>query len=149
MTVTVMGFDYGTHSIGVAIGQDLTCSARPLPAVRADRGTPDWRAIDKAVKEWKPDRMVLGLPLNMDGTNQNITLLASKFAEDLRKRYEIPCDMHDERLTTTAAREYLFANGGYRALKKDKIPLFHIIEYQFRFPLSRFRGTTEGRKYIL
>ncbi len=121
MSITVMGFDYGTHSIGVAIGQDLTCSAQPLPAIRAERGTPDWNAVDRTVKEWKPNRFVVGLPLNMDGTNQKITLLAADFAEELQKRYGIPCDMHDERLTTTAAREYLFANGGYKALKKDKI----------------------------
>lgn len=121
MTITALGFDYGTHSIGTAIGQNLTCSATPLPAVRAEYGEPDWKKIDELIKEWKPQILVVGLPLNMDGTDQKITELARNFARELENRYHLKCHLRDERLTTVSAREQLFNNGGYRALKKGKV----------------------------
>ncbi len=121
MTKTVMGFDYGTHSIGVAIGQDLTCSATPLNAIRAEYGEPDWNQLDRLINDWKPQELVVGLPLNMDGTDQKITELARKFAEDLESRYNLHCEMRDERLTTVSAREQLFNKGGFKALKKGKV----------------------------
>ncbi len=121
MTITVVGFDFGTHSIGVAVGQDITCSAQPLQAIRADRGKPDWAGIDKIISQWHPNCLVVGLPLNMDGTNQFITLKAQEFAKELNKRYNLPTELKDERLTTVSAKEYLFDKGGYKALKKGKI----------------------------
>ena len=77
---TVMGFDFGTKSIGIAIGQELTGTASSLQAVKAKDGIPDWQLIKKQVDEWQPDLMVVGLPLNMDGTNQEVTFKAKKFA---------------------------------------------------------------------
>ncbi|MBQ8707598.1 MAG: Holliday junction resolvase RuvX [Succinivibrionaceae bacterium] len=121
MSITVIGFDFGTRSIGVAVGQDLTCSAQPLSAVRADGGKPDWTAIEKIIREWQPDQLVVGLPLNMDGTDQKVTELARDFASQLAGRFHLPCALQDERLTTVAAKEYLFEKGGYRALKKGMV----------------------------
>ena len=66
--MTLLAFDFGTKSIGVAIGQQLTGTARPLMALKAQDGTPDWSRIEALLKEWLPDRVVVGLPLNMDGT---------------------------------------------------------------------------------
>ena len=121
---TVLGFDYGTRSIGVAIGQEITGSATPLKALRAVDGIPDWNEIQKLLDEWKPDLVVVGLPLNMDGTEQEITVRARKFARRIEGRFAAKVVMQDERLTTTSAREHLFANGGYRALKKGSIDSF-------------------------
>ena len=70
---TLLGFDFGTKSIGVAVGQQLTGTARPLTALKAQEGTPDWNLIEKLLKEWQPDYVVVGLPLNMDGTEQPLT----------------------------------------------------------------------------
>ena len=87
---TVMGFDFGTKSIGIAIGQELTGSASSLKAVKAQDGIPNWDHIAVQVKEWQPDLMVVGLPLNMDGTSQEVTFKAKKFANRLHNHYGIP-----------------------------------------------------------
>ena len=65
---TVLGFDYGTKSIGIAIGQAITGSANPLMSIKAVDGIPNWDDIGKLIQEWQPDLVVVGLPLNMDGT---------------------------------------------------------------------------------
>ena len=76
---TVLGFDYGTKSIGIAIGQQLTASARPLMSIKAVDGIPKWEEIGAIITEWKPDLIVVVLPLNMDGTEQEITLRAKSW----------------------------------------------------------------------
>ena len=118
---TVMGFDFGTKSIGIAIGQELTGTASSLQAVKAKDGIPDWQLIKKQVDEWQPDLMVVGLPLNMDGTEQEMTQRARKFANRLHGRFKVAVDTCDERLTTTDAKAMLFELGGYKKLTKDKV----------------------------
>lgn len=117
----VLGFDFGTHSIGVAVGHSLNGTASPLAALKAKDGQPDWDKVARLLAEWQPDLLVVGLPLNMDGTEQLLTDLARKFANRLHGRFGLPVELQDERLTTVAAREELFARGGYRKLQKDRI----------------------------
>ena len=112
----ILGLDYGTKRIGVAIGQTITATARALTVIKADNGTPVWEDVDKIIKEWQPAALVVGLPLNMDGTTQPITKQAKNFAELLRQRYNLPVYMMDERLSTREARDHIFEQGGYRAL---------------------------------
>ncbi|WP_105255761.1 Holliday junction resolvase RuvX [Pseudoalteromonas sp. T1lg75] len=118
---SVMGFDFGTKSIGVAIGQELTGTANALRAIKARDGIPNWEDIRALVNEWQPDLLVVGLPLNMDGTEQDLTHRARKFANRLHNQTGLQVDTQDERLTTAAAKEQLFASGGYRNLRKDNI----------------------------
>ncbi|PKH22702.1 Holliday junction resolvase RuvX [Enterobacterales bacterium CwR94] len=118
---TLLGFDFGTKSIGVAVGQSLTGSARPLTALKAQDGTPDWNKIEALLKEWSPQRVVVGLPLNMDGTEQPLTQRARKFANRLHGRFGIQVELQDERLSTVEARADLFSRGGYRALDKGSV----------------------------
>ncbi|WP_404341029.1 Holliday junction resolvase RuvX [Pseudoalteromonas mariniglutinosa] len=118
---TVMGFDFGTKSIGIAIGQELTGTASSLQAVKARDGIPDWQLIKKQVDEWQPDLMVVGLPLNMDGSNQEVTFKAKKFANRLHNHFAVPVVTQDERLTTADAKARLFAQGGYRNLGKGNV----------------------------
>lgn len=73
MSGTLLAFDFGTKSIGVAIGQRITGTARPLTALKAQNGIPDWNLIERLLKEWQPDEVIVGLPLNMDGTEQPLT----------------------------------------------------------------------------
>ena len=73
MSGTILAFDYGLKSIGVAVGQQLTGSASTLKALKAQDGTPDWQQIENLIKEWQPAFVVVGLPLNMDGTEQPFT----------------------------------------------------------------------------
>ncbi|HHE9480669.1 TPA: Holliday junction resolvase RuvX [Haemophilus influenzae] len=121
MGITALAFDFGTKSIGCAIGQSITGTAQALPAFKAQDGIPNWEAIEKCLKEWKPNVVIVGLPLNMDGTEQNLTLLARKFANRLQGRFGVNVHLQDERLTTTQARSEIFERGGFKALKKGKV----------------------------
>ena len=121
MSRTLLGFDYGLKSIGVAVGQALTATARPLLALKASDGVPNWEQIENLLKEWQPALLVVGLPLNMDGTEQDISRRARKFANRLHGRFGLPVELQDERLTTTDARARLFEAGGYKALGKDAV----------------------------
>ncbi|GAA0508185.1 Holliday junction resolvase RuvX [Tatumella terrea] len=118
---TLLGFDFGTKSIGIAVGQQLTGTARPLTAIKAQDGIPDWSQIEKLLKEWQPDLVVVGLPLNMDGTEQPLTARARKFANRLHGRFGIAVELQDERLSTVEARADLFEHGGYKALSKGNV----------------------------
>ncbi|AYA39266.1 Holliday junction resolvase RuvX [Xenorhabdus nematophila] len=118
---TIIAFDFGTRSIGAAIGQEVTGTARALSAFKANEGSPNWQLIEKLLKEWQPDLVIVGLPLNMDGTEQPVTTQARKFANRLHGRFGVQVALHDERLTTVEARSHLFDHGGYKALNKGKV----------------------------
>ncbi|GIU09128.1 MULTISPECIES: Holliday junction resolvase RuvX [unclassified Shewanella] len=118
---SVLGFDYGTKSIGIAIGQEITASARPLLSIKAVDGIPKWEEIGALINEWKPDLVVVGLPLNMDGTEQEMTQRARKFANRLSGRFGVKVETQDERLTTADAKARLFEMGGYKALTKGQV----------------------------
>ncbi|AKC32557.1 Holliday junction resolvase RuvX [Candidatus Pantoea carbekii] len=117
----LLGFDFGTKSIGVAVGQKLTCTARALTTLKAKNGKPHWHQIAKLLKDWQPNYTVVGLPLNMDGTEQPLSKQVYTFANDLFTRFGITVKLQDERLSTIEARALLFKKGGYRALRKSKI----------------------------
>ncbi|ACQ92865.1 Holliday junction resolvase YqgF [Tolumonas auensis DSM 9187] len=118
---SLMGFDFGTKSIGIATGQEITGSASPLTSLKANEGIPDWAQIEKLLKEWQPDLLIVGLPLNMDGTEQEMTQRARKFGQRLHGRFGFQVEFKDERLTTTDAKARLFEHGGYRALGKSRV----------------------------
>lgn len=117
----VLSFDFGMKRIGVAVGQTTTQTANPLPIISAKQGIPDWQQIAKLLKTWQPIALIVGLPLNMDGTEQPITIAAKQFAEQLKERFSLPVYSVDERLTTVAARAQLFEEGGFRHLKKQSV----------------------------
>jgi putative Holliday junction resolvase len=117
----LLGFDFGMKRIGVAVGQCITQSARPLETLSAKAGTPNWDMVDKLIQKWRPDALVVGIPLNMDGTDQPITSNAKTFAAALQARYELTLFEMDERLTTKDARERVFHAGGYKALQAESI----------------------------
>ncbi|WP_367680386.1 Holliday junction resolvase RuvX [Candidatus Fukatsuia anoeciicola] len=118
---TIIGFDFGTKNIGVAIGQEIIGTATGLTTFKAQEGIPNWQQIKKLLQEWQPDLVVVGLPLNMDGTEQPLTRKARRFTNCLHERFSIKVILHDERLSTIEARSYLFTNNGYRALNKKRI----------------------------
>jgi putative holliday junction resolvase len=118
---TVLAFDFGSKSIGVAVGQEITGTASPLNALKAVDGVPNWDILAKVFEEWQPQLAVVGLPLNMDGTEQSVTLAAKKFANKLHGRFGIAVETCDERLTTVDAKAMLFELGGYKKLDKQKV----------------------------
>ena len=120
-SLTVLGFDYGTESTGVAIGQTTTNTARPLTALKSQNGVPNWPKIEKLIQNWKPNALIVGIPLNMDGSTQPITQAAKEFAQELQQRFNLPVHEIDERLTTIEARNKLFEEKGYKGLLKSAI----------------------------
>ncbi|WP_438950919.1 Holliday junction resolvase RuvX [Porticoccus sp.] len=103
--VTLLAFDFGTGQIGIAVGQSLTGSANPLTVIKARNGVPDWDQIGRLLAEWQPDQLVVGLPLNMDGSESAFCRRARKFARRLNGRFGLKVTMVDERLSTFEAKE--------------------------------------------
>lgn len=118
---TALGLDFGKKYIGVAVGQEITGTASAIGSVKAKEGIPNWDDLAKYINEWQPDYIIVGLPLNMDGSEQQLTRDAKKFGNRVFGRFGIAVEFKDERLTTAAAKEQLFASGGYRNLKKDNV----------------------------
>ena len=115
----LLGFDFGTKQIGVAVGQTLTREARPLCNLRARDGIPQWEQIAALISEWQPQALVVGLPLNMDGTPSEMSVRAQKFANRLHGRYGLPVFTHDERLTTFAAKDERRQRGDFSRNFRD------------------------------
>ena len=111
---TLIAFDFGEKRIGTAIGQTVTGTATPLQTIPVRRARPDWNAIDRLVGAWNPDALVVGLPLNMDGTPQWITDRARRFANRLHARSGLPVHFADERLSTREAWTRLIESGSRR-----------------------------------
>ncbi len=131
----ILAFDYGEKRIGVAVGQAITGTANPLSALAAKSGEPDWQRVQAILDEWQPGYVVVGLPLNMDDSEQRLTQRAKKFANRLHGRFGLDVRLVDERLSSVAAREELFAQAGYRGLQKqsiDSLAACHILETWFR-----------------
>ena len=117
----VLGFDFGTKKIGTAIGQLITKTATPLTTIYAKDGSPSWQEIDQLLKQWQPDALVVGTPLNMDGTEQPITLKVYSFIKKLKEKYNLPIFQVDERLTTASVKTDIFEKKGFKGLKKYPI----------------------------
>ena len=104
---TLLGFDFGPRKIGVAVGQTITGSASPLTTIRSRRDKPDWVSIERLVREWQPNGVVVGLPFNMDDTEGEIAPGARRFARQLEGRFGLNVHLVDERLTSLEARRQL------------------------------------------
>jgi len=116
----VLGFDYGTAQIGVAVGQSLTGGARELCVLKASDGVPNWGKIEQLLVEWQPDALVVGLPLNMDDSPSELSQRAEKFARRLHGRFNLPVHLHDERLSSFAARGERLGQSQKRSKSRDK-----------------------------
>ncbi len=114
---TVLGFDFGSKRIGIAVGQTLTKQARPLTQIK-NNVEPDWQMLDHLINEWQPKTLIIGLPLNMDGTLSNVAKAAKRFSQRLQQRYQLPTDLIDERLSSREARIRLQYEGQKKPDKK-------------------------------
>ena len=97
---TYLAFDFGRRRIGVAVGQSITAEANALSVVG---GGPDWAAIDRLMQEWRPDRVIVGLPLDGAGEETDMSRAAREFGQALHNRYGCVVDFYDERMTSRAA----------------------------------------------
>jgi putative Holliday junction resolvase len=116
---TLLGFDYGTQRIGVAVGQELTATATALTTVRVVDGKPDWAAISRLMEQWQPDEVVVGLPLNMDGSFHELSYAAQRFGNQLHGRYNLRAHFMDERLSSLEAERELQGTARKKGNKTD------------------------------
>ena len=121
MAHTYLAFDYGTRRIGVAVGNTVSGTATPLDTILVRNGRPDWTHITRLIEEWQPDALVVGMPLNMDDSENEITPLARRFGNQLQGRYHLPVHHVDERLTSRAALSEMEAAGYTLARSRQEV----------------------------
>jgi putative Holliday junction resolvase len=112
----ILAFDFGLRRIGTAVGQFATMTASSLETVSNGKA-PDWAALDRLVKEWKPGHLLVGLPLGAEGEETVMSRAARKFGARLSSRYGLEASYGDERLSSHAAQErfaHLRAQGTLR-----------------------------------
>ncbi len=107
---TVLAFDYGDKYLGVAVGQTITHSATPLHYLKMRDGGPPWDTIEALLHEWRPGIVVVGLPLNLDGTESDMSRRARRFSNRLNGRFGVTVFCQDERLSSFEAKSQLAAN---------------------------------------
>ena len=104
----ILAFDFGTKHIGVAVGQTITRTSSPLIVLNVAReGKEIWNTISSLIDEWKPDQLLVGKPLNMDGTPSEMMKKVDPFFKKLQKISSIPCELVDERLTSFEAEHLM------------------------------------------
>ncbi|QIE02223.1 Holliday junction resolvase RuvX [Buchnera aphidicola] len=114
----ILAFDFGIKKIGVAVGENIIKKGRPLKFLHAHNGYPNWYSVQSLINLWEPKLIIVGLPLNINGTKQTITNKSEKFANLLQSKFNITVKMHDERLTTVEAKSIMFYKYGFKSLKK-------------------------------
>ena len=133
----IIAFDFGTQKMGMAVGSSLIESATPLALFPMKDGIPQWDELLKIVKQHQPTLFLVGLPLNMDDSESDISARARKFARRLRHQTNIETLMVDERLTTREARhelDHYQAQGRAKKLAADSIAAALFIESWYRHP---------------
>lgn len=118
---TLLGFDFGLKRIGVAVGETETAQAHPLETIHDEANANRFARIQKLIGEWGPTGFVVGLPLNEDGSEHEMTARARRFANQLRGRYGLPVFLVDERYTSSAAEEELRTRGMNWQTRKQHI----------------------------
>ncbi|MBT8517260.1 Holliday junction resolvase RuvX [Polynucleobacter paneuropaeus] len=98
--LTVMGFDYGTRRIGIAIGNTLSCTAQALEVITRDNEDARFADIDSLLKEWMPNLLVVGVPTHPDGAEHEMTAKAKRFGNQLSGRFKLPVEWVDERYSS-------------------------------------------------
>jgi len=123
---SLLAFDFGLKQIGVAYGQTLTKNANALSILKAQNGKPQWLEIDALITQWKPNLVLVGLPLNMDDTESELSIRARKFARRLEGRFNVQVEMVDERLTSQEAKSIIRGNSKRSSSTEDLTKIDHI-----------------------
>jgi putative pre-16S rRNA nuclease len=132
---TVMAFDFGLRQVGVAVGNCLLGTSQALSTLKARDGMPNWEAVQALLVDWQPDLLVVGEPLNMDGSDSELGQRARRFARRLNGRFGIPVAMMDERLSSFEAKSQqrdLGHRGDYKARPVDSVAAQLILETWLR-----------------
>ncbi|WP_298633194.1 Holliday junction resolvase RuvX [uncultured Umboniibacter sp.] len=127
----VLAFDFGMRSIGCAVGQTISGTASELKPLSAVNGAPHWAEMEALINEWQPHTLIVGLPLNMDGSESEMCQSARRFGNRLNGRFKLPVEMADERLTTREAKHEAHLRGrrgSYKTNPVDSIAARMILE---------------------
>jgi len=108
---TILAFDFGARWIGVAVGDTETRLANPLGMFEAESGARRIAEVETLVREWRPERLLVGLPLAMDGGEHEMTRRARRFARQLESRFRLPVELADERFSSASAETTLRETG--------------------------------------
>lgn len=111
LTSTFLGFDYSQNKIGIAVGQRLTVTASSLTTLINHNKKIDWSEIELLLEQWRPVAFIIGLPLTMEGEEQETTETVKIFGKKLNERYNLPVHYMDERLTSREASHLLGYDG--------------------------------------
>ena len=131
---TVLAFDFGEKRIGVAVGEHLLGIAHPLATVAAEANDERFRQIADLIAEWRPALLLVGLPLSVDGSEHELTMLSKKFARRLDGRFGLPVAMMDERYTSAQASQSLAEIGVSGRRQKpmiDQVAAQYILQSYF------------------
>ena len=140
---TLLAFDVGARRIGIAVGNTVSMSASELGVLDVHASGPDWDRLDRWVREWRPDALVVGDPATLDGGDQPIRARARSFARELGRRYGLPVQQVDERTSSIEAAQRFAAGraAGTRrrrqAANLDALAAVVILERWLAEPHSR------------
>ena len=129
--IRLVAFDFGLRQIGVATGHAIRSVASALTTLNAREGKPDWAEVETLLKQWKPDLCLVGLPLNMDGTESELSARARRFARQIEGRFNLAIEMVDERLSSFEAKGLAKERGhkgDYRAAPVDALAARILVE---------------------
>ena len=118
---TLLAFDFGLTQVGVAVGNAVLGTCEPLAVLRAREGQPSWEHVATLLEEWQPDLLLVGDPLNMDGSPSEIGVRARRFARRLHGRFGKPVELVDERLTSHAAKAEARERGHRGDYRQDPV----------------------------
>ncbi len=128
---TVLGFDYGAKRIGISTGQTITGTATPVTTLTAVNNSPDWGNIQKLIKQWNPDALIVGIPYYLDGKESEMTKTVQGFCERLEKRFGKPVYQVNETLSSYEAEQALKKNmkiGKHNKQEIDKMAAAVIVQ---------------------
>ncbi len=120
LSSTFLGFDYSQNKIGIAVGQRLTGTASSLITLLNHNKKIDWPGIEQQIAQWHPAAFIVGLPLTMDGKEQESTRAVKNFGRQLSERYHLPIHFMDERLSSREASHLLGYEGLTSPRRKSK-----------------------------
>jgi putative Holliday junction resolvase len=140
---TLLAFDVGGRRIGVAVGNTVSMSARELGVLDMRDGGPDWPTLDRWIREWRPNRLVVGDPATLDGGDQPVRAMARKFGREAGARYQLPVEQVDERTSSIEAAQRFAAGRAagqrkrHQAASLDAVAAAIILERWMREPEAR------------
>jgi putative Holliday junction resolvase len=122
MVQTFIGFDVGKKRTGIAIGNDLTCVASGIDAYfNHKNGSTNWEAVEKVLTNYKPNKVIVGVPYNADGSTQEMTFIAKSFARKLTEKFAIEHILIDEFLSSNEAKKQLKYNHYHKNAKRCEV----------------------------